>query len=172
MAWISLAGILLSITGYPGDDGDFENLHIKSIAEFIQLEATEAESSPKSPSFNGRMSVIDSKNLQSPTSLIVMEDRDGPSNTSWTAVRACSQAKEAGVAYIMGHSFIKASGASSFLRKLAIDVGYSFLRRNCRGPAVALYITPYQPNRSWHEILCLSSQALLSWAQNYLNRDT
>ncbi|XP_022774178.1 potassium transporter 4-like [Durio zibethinus] len=50
------------------------------------------------------------------------------------------QAKEAGVAYIMGHSYVKARRTSSFLKKLVIDVGYSFLRKNCRGPAVALNI--------------------------------
>ncbi|KAG6750003.1 hypothetical protein POTOM_047081 [Populus tomentosa] len=50
------------------------------------------------------------------------------------------QAKEAGVAYIMGHSYVKARRTSSFLKKLAIDIGYSFLRKNCRGPAVALNI--------------------------------
>ncbi|KAK6138618.1 hypothetical protein DH2020_027643 [Rehmannia glutinosa] len=50
------------------------------------------------------------------------------------------QAKEAGVAYIMGHSYIKARRSSSFLKKLVIDFGYSFLRKNCRGPSVALHI--------------------------------
>ncbi|XVE67596.1 hypothetical protein DITRI_Ditri09bG0000600 [Diplodiscus trichospermus] len=50
------------------------------------------------------------------------------------------QAKEAGVAYITGHSYVKARRNSSFLKKLVIDMGYSFLRKNCRGPAVALNI--------------------------------
>ncbi|KAK9089972.1 hypothetical protein Sjap_023149 [Stephania japonica] len=50
------------------------------------------------------------------------------------------EAKEAGVAYIMGHSRIKARRSSSLLKKLGIDVGYSFLRKCCRGPAVALNI--------------------------------
>ncbi|XVE84259.1 hypothetical protein DITRI_Ditri16bG0156300 [Diplodiscus trichospermus] len=50
------------------------------------------------------------------------------------------QAKEAGVAYIMGHSYVKARRSSSFLKKVVIDMGYSFLRKNCRGPAVALNI--------------------------------
>ncbi|KAH9328377.1 hypothetical protein KI387_000485, partial [Taxus chinensis] len=50
------------------------------------------------------------------------------------------EAKEAGIAYILGHSYIKARKSSSFLKKFAIDVGYSFLRKNCRGPAVALNI--------------------------------
>ncbi|KAJ9537058.1 hypothetical protein OSB04_029791 [Centaurea solstitialis] len=50
------------------------------------------------------------------------------------------QAKDAGVAYIMGHSYVKARRSSSYLKKLVIDIGYSFLRKNCRGPAVALHI--------------------------------
>lgn len=50
------------------------------------------------------------------------------------------QAKEAGVAYIMGHSYVKARRSSSFLKRFVIDILYSFLRKNCRGPAVALNI--------------------------------
>ncbi|XP_043716505.1 potassium transporter 7-like isoform X2 [Telopea speciosissima] len=50
------------------------------------------------------------------------------------------EARNVGIAYIMGHSYIKARRSSSFLKKLAIDVLYSFLRKNCRRPAVALNI--------------------------------
>ncbi|KAJ8620614.1 hypothetical protein MRB53_029143 [Persea americana] len=50
------------------------------------------------------------------------------------------EAKRAGVAYVMGHSYIKARRNSSFIKKFIIDVAYSFLRKNCRGPAVALNI--------------------------------
>lgn len=53
---------------------------------------------------------------------------------------ALVEAKHAGVAYIMGHSYIKARRSSNFLKKFAIDVGYSFLRKNCRGPSVSLHI--------------------------------
>ncbi|KAJ0977691.1 hypothetical protein J5N97_013165 [Dioscorea zingiberensis] len=53
---------------------------------------------------------------------------------------ALVEAKHAGVAYVMGHSYIKARKTSSFIKKFAIDVAYSFLRKNCRGPAVALNI--------------------------------
>jgi len=49
-------------------------------------------------------------------------------------------AKQAGVAYVMGHSYIKARKSSSFVKKFVIDVAYSFLRKNCRGPSVALSI--------------------------------
>ncbi|KAI0529469.1 hypothetical protein KFK09_002019 [Dendrobium nobile] len=50
------------------------------------------------------------------------------------------EAKEAGVAYVLGHSYIKARKNSSFIKKFVIDVAYSFLRKNCRGPSVALNI--------------------------------
>ena len=52
------------------------------------------------------------------------------------------QAKEAGVAYILGHSHVKARKSSSFVKRLAIDFGYSFLRNNCRSFAAALNM-PY-----------------------------
>ncbi|KAI3844064.1 hypothetical protein MKX03_003588 [Papaver bracteatum] len=51
-----------------------------------------------------------------------------------------AEAKHAGVAYIIGHSYIKARRNSSFPKKFVIDVLYSFLRKNCRRPAVALNI--------------------------------
>jgi len=50
------------------------------------------------------------------------------------------QAREAGIAFILGHSYVKAKNDSSFLKKLAINAGYNFLRKNCRGPSVALRI--------------------------------
>ncbi|KAL7229252.1 hypothetical protein ACSBR2_007870 [Camellia fascicularis] len=52
------------------------------------------------------------------------------------------QAKEVGIAYIISHSYVKARRCSSFLKKLVIDIGYLFLRKNCKGPAVVLNI-PY-----------------------------
>ncbi|KAL6896908.1 hypothetical protein ACP4OV_007480 [Aristida adscensionis] len=50
------------------------------------------------------------------------------------------QAKEAGVAYIIGHSYVKARKNSNFLKTFAINYAYSFLRKNCRGPSVTLHI--------------------------------
>lgn len=48
-----------------------------------------------------------------------------------------ADAKEAGIAYVMGHSYVRAKPSSSWLKKFAINFVYSFLRRNCREPAVA-----------------------------------
>lgn len=50
------------------------------------------------------------------------------------------EAQEAGIAYILGHSYVKAKKDSSLLKKFVIDVAYSFLRNNCRGPTAALGI--------------------------------
>ncbi|KAA3464200.1 potassium transporter 4-like [Gossypium australe] len=166
------------------DDGDFEDQLIQSIAEFIQMEAGDAQfCSSESSSYDGRLAVISSRTIQSSSSLIVTEreDCDGiesiQSSKSLmlqslrsaypddenpgvrrrhvrfevaaspgmdTGVREelmdLIEAKEAGVAYIMGHSYVKARRSSSYLKKLVIDMGYSFLRKNCRGPSVALNI--------------------------------
>lgn len=48
--------------------------------------------------------------------------------------------REAGIAYILGHSYAKAKKSSHIFPKLAIDVVYSFLSRNCRGTNVVLNV--------------------------------
>ncbi|XP_070016578.1 potassium transporter 4-like isoform X2 [Nicotiana sylvestris] len=164
------------------DDGNFEDLLIQSLAEFIQMEAVEPQlSSSESPSLDGRMAVISMRILHSSSPLIISDEdfvtcSSIQSSKSQTLQSLRSsyedenpevrrrrvrfnlpenpgidpevrdelldlvQAKEAGVAYIMGHSYVKARRSSSFWKKLAVDVGYTFLRKNCRGTAVALNI--------------------------------
>ncbi|KAK9699960.1 hypothetical protein RND81_08G207000 [Saponaria officinalis] len=51
-------------------------------------------------------------------------------------------AQQAGTAFIIGHSHVIAKQGSSFPRRVAINFGYNFLRRNCRGPDVALRVPP------------------------------
>lgn len=55
-------------------------------------------------------------------------------------LRDLMDAKEAGIAYVMGHSYVKAKKSSSWLKKFAINFVYSFLHRNCREPSMALHI--------------------------------
>ncbi|XWS38287.1 hypothetical protein CRYUN_Cryun19dG0118700 [Craigia yunnanensis] len=50
------------------------------------------------------------------------------------------EAKHSGVAYVLGHSCIKAKWNAPYLKRFVIHVAYSFLRKNCRGPAVVLNI--------------------------------
>lgn len=52
------------------------------------------------------------------------------------------EAQQAGTAFILGHSHVKAKQGSSILKRLAINYGYNFLRRNCRGADVALKVPP------------------------------
>ncbi|RCV14510.1 hypothetical protein SEVIR_2G445100v4 [Setaria viridis] len=52
------------------------------------------------------------------------------------------EAREAGTAFILGHSHVQTKPGSSVLKKLAVGVGYNFLRRNCRGPDVVLRVPP------------------------------
>lgn len=52
------------------------------------------------------------------------------------------EAGEAGTTFILGHSHVQAKPGSSLLKKVAIDLVYNFLRRNCRGPDVALRVPP------------------------------
>lgn len=49
-------------------------------------------------------------------------------------------AKEAGVSYVMGRAYVKATKSSSWVKRVVIDIGYSFLQSNCREPAMALHI--------------------------------
>ncbi|XP_073135061.1 potassium transporter 4-like [Henckelia pumila] len=166
-----------------GDDANFEDQLIQSIAEFIQMEAVEPQfSTPGSVHYDGRMAVISAQTFESGSSLIISEVEDFDMSNSIQSSKSLTlrslrsvhddenpqirrrrvrfqvpespgidplvrdelqdliEAKEAGVAYIMGHSYVKARRSSSFLRKLVIDFGYSFLRKNCRGPSVALHI--------------------------------
>ncbi|KAK6929555.1 Potassium transporter [Dillenia turbinata] len=51
-------------------------------------------------------------------------------------------AQQSGTAYILGQSHVRAKQGSSLLKRLAINFGYNFLRRNCRGPDVALKVPP------------------------------
>ncbi|XP_076897970.1 potassium transporter 2-like isoform X2 [Bidens hawaiensis] len=51
-------------------------------------------------------------------------------------------AQQSGTAFILGHSHVKAKQGSSVWKRLAINVGYNFLRRNCRGPDVVLKVPP------------------------------
>ncbi|KHG09267.1 Potassium transporter 3 [Gossypium arboreum] len=50
------------------------------------------------------------------------------------------EAKQSGVAYVLGHSHIKAKMNAPCLKRFVIHVAYLFLRKNCRAPAVVLNI--------------------------------
>lgn len=55
-------------------------------------------------------------------------------------LRELMEASEAGIAYILGHSYVRAKQGSSFLKKVVINFGYDFLTRSSRPPAYALTV--------------------------------
>ncbi|KAL2897145.1 Potassium transporter 8 [Bienertia sinuspersici] len=50
------------------------------------------------------------------------------------------EARESGMVFILGHSYVRAKSGSSFIKKLAINCGYDFLRRNSRAPTYAISV--------------------------------
>lgn len=52
------------------------------------------------------------------------------------------KAKESGVTYVFGHSYAKAKDSSSIFKKLAIDVVYAFLSKNCTEPNILMKVSP------------------------------
>jgi KUP system potassium uptake protein len=51
-----------------------------------------------------------------------------------------SDAREAGMAFILGHSHVKAKSGSNFFRRFVINVCYNFMGRNSRGPNYAVTV--------------------------------
>ena len=71
-------------------------------------------------------------------------DANGEGNATDLEVRKelgdLIRAKEAGVSYVMGHSYVRAVKNSSWLKRVAIDFIFKFLRSNCQEPSMALHI--------------------------------
>ncbi|CAL0299255.1 unnamed protein product [Lupinus luteus] len=147
------------------NSGEFENQLIQCIAKFILMEATEeeacsAKTSQSSSSFvvsevqdfcaDDSFPSIQSLELQSVDSVNKGESpqlrrrivrfqlpNNNPSMDPEVTEELSDlmEAKEAGVAYILENSYVVAMKSSSLLKRLVIDYGYSFLRKNCRGAA-------------------------------------
>ncbi|GFS45094.1 potassium transporter family protein [Actinidia rufa] len=52
------------------------------------------------------------------------------------------EARESGMAFISGNCYVRAKSGSSLMRRVVINLGYDFLRRNSRGPTYA-WSVPY-----------------------------
>lgn len=55
-------------------------------------------------------------------------------------LRELTEARDSGIAYILGHSYVKAKKGSGLFRRVLINVGYDFLRRNFRSPSYELTV--------------------------------
>ncbi|KAK6786585.1 hypothetical protein RDI58_015110 [Solanum bulbocastanum] len=71
-----------------------------------------------------------------------VDSRDEMSSQLQEELEDLYTAQQAGTAFVLGHSHVKAKQGSSVLKRLAINYGYNFLRRNCRGADVSLKVPP------------------------------
>lgn len=146
------------------DDVEFEKELVCSIAEFIRCESVEPCSSGTTTSAGnkdyGDLKVIGACSTNPEAIIQISEDEVGTEVTlpslqkrrvrfavpespkmdgdSMGELRELMQAREAGIAYILGHSYVRAKRGSGLVKRLAINVLYNFLSRNCRAPACAL----------------------------------
>ncbi|XP_022993539.1 potassium transporter 6-like [Cucurbita maxima] len=151
------------------DDLEFERDLSCSIAEFIRSEGTECNGfRHEDLDDNERMTVIGTSSTQldgvqmceneAYSSPIVGTSEIRKSETMRKRVRfvvpespkmdidtrgeleELMEAREAGMAFIMGHSYVKAKKGSGWMKKVVINYGYDLLRKNSRGPSYALSI--------------------------------
>ncbi|XP_047318739.1 potassium transporter 6 [Impatiens glandulifera] len=142
------------------DDVEFEKDLVCSIAEFIRTEKsggsnnTEENGRGRDESEDDRMMVVgtpsthlsgiqmreENENSGRPRKRVrfIVPESPKMDREAREEVRELMEAREGGVAYIMGHSYVKAMQGSSLLKKLVINYGYAFLTRNCRAPTYPL----------------------------------
>ncbi|KAH7660139.1 KUP system potassium uptake protein [Dioscorea alata] len=147
------------------DDLEFEKDLVCSIAEFIRTETNTSLEEPEKD--DERMAVV-GEGFRLCEENGIPDDEAGPSNSREIRspvivsrkkkvrfvlpespeinigvreeLQELMEAREAGMAFILGHSHMRAKSGSSLLKRLVIDVAYDFLRRNCRGPDYAVSI--------------------------------
>ncbi|KAF2317672.1 hypothetical protein GH714_039530 [Hevea brasiliensis] len=108
------------------DSHDLETHMIENMSRFLKCEGHSKEMAMTEPTQNGGTGT---RKLRFQINMEASQE-----------VGELMEAKEAGVAYIIGNTIVRASGASCFLKKFAIDIVYGFLKRNSRSPATALGI--------------------------------
>ncbi|KAJ0243530.1 Potassium transporter 8 [Hirschfeldia incana] len=137
------------------DDVEFENDLVCSIAEFIRSDkAFDYDLDPKDESERLTVVAASSSSLEG-VQLYEDDGFDEPEQSLSLRVKKrvrfvlpessridrsaeeelteLTEAREAGMAFIMGHSYVRAKAGSSVMKKMAINFGYDFLRRNSRG---------------------------------------
>ncbi|XP_078154247.1 potassium transporter 6-like [Carex rostrata] len=152
------------------DDIEFEKDLICSIAEFIrndaattpngntpELEKEEKMSVVRSgirfqeedENVNDKPGSSGSGEIQSPVNgpkkkkkkvRFVVPESTKIDATTREEMRELMEAREAGMAFILGNSYVKSKSGSGLFRRFIIDFAYDFLRRNSRGPSYAMSI--------------------------------
>lgn len=120
---------------------DFENILVSGIVQFVEKEE-ECDQTQITECFgdfdNPEHTFINSN--QEENTVQPSCDFQGMKSVGKDESLQILKAKESGVAYILGHSYAKSKKSSSIFKKMAIDIVYTFLSKNCRGPDVALNV--------------------------------
>lgn len=140
------------------DDTEFEKDLVCSIAELIRSENMES-SCDDILKENDKMTVVgtccthtdgiqmkeddeefggtsEQREIRSPRKRVrfILPESPKIEQTAMEELQELMEAREAGVAYILGRAHTKAKQGSSMIRKLIINYGYELLRRNSKGP--------------------------------------
>ncbi|WOK96401.1 potassium transporter 6 [Canna indica] len=147
------------------DDSEFERDLVCSIAEFIRSEGSESNGFIEETEKNDDKLTVVSTGLSICEEKVEAEDAPGPSReihsplvlpkkkvrfvlpkspdlnkATKEELEELMEAREAGMAFILGHEYMRAKSGSGLVKRLAINLGYEFLRRNCRGVMYAFSI--------------------------------
>lgn len=133
------------------DDVQFEQDLVCSIAEFIRSEVPKSTDSSEreekmavigssSTHTKGLKMLDENENANEITSSVVKRKRvrfavpESPEmdRAVQAELRELMEARETGMAFILGHCHVRAKSGSGLIKRLVINVGYDFLRRNCR----------------------------------------
>ncbi|KAG6513078.1 potassium transporter 8-like [Zingiber officinale] len=158
------------------DDSEFERDLVCSIAEFIRSEGSKPVSLCEETENGDEKMTMVSIDSRIRKEKVELEDAPGPSREILMQVRVpkkqvrfalpesllkreankeelleLMEAREAGMAFILGHEYMRAKSGSSLVKRLVIDLGYEFLRRNSRGRTYAFNI----PHASTLEVAML-----------------
>ncbi|CAI9107005.1 OLC1v1006269C1 [Oldenlandia corymbosa var. corymbosa] len=127
---------------------DFENRLVCEIISFIQMECTCSEIS----GHDDQGLNISEHRYSCPNHDAMMQPVGDNIHVLISGGESCARpqlkdeaahilrARESGMAYIMGRSYARAKKSASILKKFAIDIVYSFLSRNSRGPEMVLNV--------------------------------
>ncbi|PUZ60726.1 hypothetical protein GQ55_4G171100 [Panicum hallii var. hallii] len=118
-----------------GSDSPYEKLSVISKGLPFQEEDGEPEGSPKSSTFKE----TNPKLVSSKTRRVrfVLPENVQMNSEVRSELQELTEAREAGMSFIMGRSYMKAKSGSSLIKRIAINFIYEFLMRNSRGPAYA-----------------------------------
>ncbi|TQD81548.1 hypothetical protein C1H46_032910 [Malus baccata] len=118
-------------------------------APAYEIEETQPASvSAGFPTIESIAEVIEMEPVEKRVRFVIDEEESQPDTRPENTMQMCEEledlyaAQQAGTAFILGHSHVKAKQGSSFMKRFAINFGYNCLRRNCRGPDVALKVPP------------------------------